>query len=479
MSDGRPPVFFKPDAFDQIAAWMELVWRSKKTRVLFVSHNMGGGCERHIQELSEYLRGDLEILTVRASGKKEAILHFGTRRHGIGLRFKMPGDYGELIKLLKYLGISRVHYHHLMNLHPKIQDLPGDFDIPYDVTLHDYWFINANPTYTNEKGYPTQAPDLSDRISPNASPADTMVAHKWPKSHARFLYQADRVIAPSVYTARLYKRHFPNLMPIIVHHPDREKCGPYPAVRMTTVRPGEFLNVVVLGALNREKGADILEETALWCRDSCFRVKFHLIGYAYRTLDKTVVIHGRYDDSMLKKHIMDLNPHVIWFPALWPETYSYTLSVALESGKPVVAPNIGAFAERLTNRPLTWIRSWKTSGKEWAKFFHTLNETVFKDPKIAVFPWEDQPKTLWNYKQNYHIKPISLQKAADEFMPDKKWIERFVYREVMTSKEKLLLWLLRIRFHPVMDKLLRRVPYHIERRIKRWFSRKPIHEIMQ
>jgi len=64
-------------------------------------------------------------------------------------------------------------------------------------------------------------------------------------------------------------------------------------------------------------------------------------------------------------------------------------------------------------------------------------------------------------------------------MPDKKWIERFVYREVMTSKEKLLLWLLRIRFHPVMDKLLRRVPYHIERRIKRWFSRKPIHEIMQ
>lgn len=480
MSDGKPPVFCKSDELDQIAAWMELFRRSKKTRLLFVSHNMGGGCERHIQELSEYLRGDLEILTVRASHKKQAILHFGTRRDGIGLRFKMPGDYGELLKLCKYLTISRIHYHHLMALHPKFQDLPGDLDMPYDVTLHDSWFINPDTTFTVKKGCHTQDPDMPDRICPDTGPVpDNMAAHKRPKNHARFLYQADRVIAPSVYTARLYKHHFPNLMPIVAHHPDREKCGPYPAVCMAPVRPGEFLSVAVLGALNREKGADILEETALQCRDRGFKVKFHLIGYGYRTLAKTVITLGPYKEYMLKHHIKNIQPHLIWFPTLCPETYSYTLSAALEAGKPVVASDMGTFLERLAHRPLTWIKPCQTSGEAWAAFLNMLRETVFKGAKTAEIVWDDQPKTSWNYKQNYKTPSAYSRTAADEFRPDEKWIKEFIFKDLTNSKEKVLLWLLNIRFHPLMAKLLQKVPYHMERRIKRWFSRKPIHEIMQ
>lgn len=38
------------------------------------------------------------------------------------------------------------------------------------------------------------------------------------------------------------------------------------------------------------------------------------------------------------------------FPAQWPETYSYTLSHALASGLPIIAPNLGAFPERLSGR---------------------------------------------------------------------------------------------------------------------------------
>jgi glycosyltransferase involved in cell wall biosynthesis len=35
------------------------------------------------------------------------------------------------------------------------------------------------------------------------------------------------------------------------------------------------------------------------------------------------------------------------FPAIWPETWCYTLSEALEFGLPVIAPNLGALGTRL------------------------------------------------------------------------------------------------------------------------------------
>jgi hypothetical protein len=59
---------------------------------------------------------------------------------------------------------------------------------------------------------------------------------------------------------------------------------------------------------------------------------------------------GAYEADELKKRIADSGCDVIFFPARWPETYSYTLSSALESGVPIVAPKLGAFPERLSGR---------------------------------------------------------------------------------------------------------------------------------
>lgn len=82
-------------------------------------------------------------------------------------------------------------------------------------------------------------------------------------------------------------------------------------------------------------------------------------------MNKAVKTHGRYDDEELKRIINNLNPHVIWFPAQCYETYSYTLSAALRSGRPLVVPNIGAFPERVDARPCTWIEPWNKDVDAW------------------------------------------------------------------------------------------------------------------
>ena len=48
-----------------------------------------------------------------------------------------------------------------------------------------------------------------------------------------------------------------------------------------------------------------------------------------------------------------------------PETYSYTLSVALASGLPIVASALGALPERLAQHPRSVTVPWNAPPAEW------------------------------------------------------------------------------------------------------------------
>jgi len=56
-------------------------------------------------------------------------------------------------------------------------------------------------------------------------------------------------------------------------------------------------------------------------------------------------------DEEISEHrglIDDVGPHVLLFVQRWPETYSFALSEAFQTGYPILAPDIGAFSERVT-----------------------------------------------------------------------------------------------------------------------------------
>ena len=56
---------------------------------------------------------------------------------------------------------------------------------------------------------------------------------------------------------------------------------------------------------------------------------------------------------------------MLFFPAQVPETYSYTLSVALATRTPIVASALGAFPERLAGRPGVRLVPWNATPQEW------------------------------------------------------------------------------------------------------------------
>ena len=60
-----------------------------------------------------------------------------------------------------------------------------------------------------------------------------------------------------------------------------------------------------------------------------------------------VTVTGRYLEENAQNTLANLSPHVVWLPSVWPETYSYTLSIALLADLPVMAFDIGAIARRI------------------------------------------------------------------------------------------------------------------------------------
>jgi hypothetical protein len=62
--------------------------------------------------------------------------------------------------------------------------------------------------------------------------------------------------------------------------------------------------------------------------------------------DASVSITGKYEESeigaLLSQHPLD----VAFLPSVWPETFCYTLSIALAASLPVCVFNLGAQADR-------------------------------------------------------------------------------------------------------------------------------------
>ena len=471
-----------PAEIHRIRVRLEMLHRSPRHKVLHITHHLGGGTKKHIAELGTYLQNSMDALVIRPVEDGCITLFLGAIDSAPHIQFSLPDAYPELLRLLEYVGVSRLHFHHTLSLETSVWGLPHDLGVPFDITLHDYYFLNANPTQTDAKGRFTR--DQDAQVSSYPLPVSL---HEWQENQNQLLQAADRVIAPSGYMAKLFAEYFPHIDYTVVYHPDSEMDMPYPDL----LRPredGEVLRILVIGALSLEKGADILESTAVMAQKTSAPLEFHLLGYAYRPLAGAVKEYGAYEEARIDSLIKDLAPDLVWFPALWPETYSYTLSEVMRTGLPMVVPNLGAFPERVANRPLTWVTEWDQTPEDWCELFLRCRD----DLQLAAsgstdLHWRDQylpPGTKDFYQQQY-LPEADFEAVHPDLELDMEWLagvlessrEKHLAVSALTKKEELLLRLVDLR-QGVMGRLMSRfVPMGIQRTLKRSLSRKPLHEL--
>jgi O-antigen biosynthesis protein len=156
------------------------------------------------------------------------------------------------------------------------------------------------------------------------------------------------VLVPDEDAAERLGRYFPEVTFEISPHEDIDPTQI--PIRLPELAPHEKLRIVIIGAIGKIKGFEVLLACARNARQRRLPLEFVLMGYSMndRLLKEAgVSITGRYLDENARDTLKGLGPHVVWLPSLWPETYSYTLSIALQCGLPVFAFDIGAISRRI------------------------------------------------------------------------------------------------------------------------------------
>jgi hypothetical protein len=127
--------------------------------------------------------------------------------------------------------------------------------------------------------------------------------------------------------------------------------------------------VAILGRLTRDKGFDVVVACARDAERRGLPLAFRVLGSTEAPLPPLpagrISMTGEYPEGELSRLVAAESPDMMLFAAQWPETWSYTLTAALATGRPIVASSLGALGERLAGVPNATIVPWDAPAETW------------------------------------------------------------------------------------------------------------------
>ncbi|MCK5356080.1 MAG: glycosyltransferase, partial [Methyloprofundus sp.] len=328
---------------------------------LFVMHGLGGGAKAHGEHLAQLLEAQQQAvleLSVITPGKWQ----LQSPRFGYTLIYHYPEDYGQLVDDLSELGISRVHYHQVLGFPKKIWQLAEQLGCSYDFTAHDFMPICPRINMIDETGAFCAESQFDVEkcqrcIALNGVTNSEVELHleafggsveKWRIFYAIVLAKAKHIFCPSNSTAAIYRQHLSLSSIKVMPHPEESfTILPVPALAEEGV-----LSVAVIGAIGDHKGYRLLLDCAKNALKEGFPLRFIVAGYTRddESLAKlaNVTITGAYQNAaQLAGFLQRYDCRVAAFLSVWPETFCYTLTEALQNNLYPVTLDYGAVAERL------------------------------------------------------------------------------------------------------------------------------------
>ncbi len=320
-------------------------------RLLFVTHAWGGGVEQQVKSLAASLSQSARVAILRPCDGQSVEITIPS-----GATYRVAStDWAALVSALNALNFERIHLHHVHGFPRNILELDQTLGVPLTCSLHDYASICPQYQLVDPDGRYCGEPDESGcnaciRGRPHAWALDIA---EWRAAWAATLSRADRVIAPSQSVADKVARYLPKLAIHVAPHDEL---------------PVEFpriIKVVLLGALSKSKGLTVACAVNAFAQRTNSPLAFRLIGHAAEPLPKNLTATGSYEADDLPRLIAIERPDVIWLPSQVPETYSFTLSIAISSGLPIVASDFGAFPERLQGLANASLLPFDSSAERW------------------------------------------------------------------------------------------------------------------
>ncbi len=204
----------------RLALSIEAVRAQALPVILFVTHALGGGVQRHIDDLLDALARDAVVLRLTPGGL--STLRLDAPRSALVAPLELVADLqGQLLlDVLRAYGVRRAHLHSVVGYPLDVRELVGELGVPFDFTVHDYYPLCPQITMSDPLGRYCGEPDeagCARCIAARPTSGGLGIA-AWREEHGWLFHDAARVLAPSADTAARVRRYHPDVEVLVVPH---------------------------------------------------------------------------------------------------------------------------------------------------------------------------------------------------------------------------------------------------------------------
>ncbi len=401
----------------RIAATAARFRQSGRPVVVHVSHALGGGVEKHVEELCRRISGRVHslVLTPLVTSGSNTCLRLRSPNPADGLDFAFKAGVDYLVSLFRSFGVSAFHFHQLAGHVIDFAEIVGRVNAPFYLTIHDYMLLcpRVNLMFRGESYCGERGRDQCSNCLAGTELDRYKGIEDWRAGYGWLFDRARAVICPSRDAALRCLRYHRHAHCLVVpherYHPD---CSQ--PVLVPEAAAHIPLRIAVLGVLARHKGADVIAKLVDTIQRDGLPLQLRLIGHSDGDIAAPAIVYaetGPYADDQILQLIDAFNPHLILFPVQWPETYSYTLTAALRSNRPLMIPDLGALPERVQGRAWTWVFARDLGGEQLARRLGEIRNHNFIDrvepPATRVGLGDDValPSRYDWYEQDYGREP--------------------------------------------------------------------------
>ncbi len=304
---------------------------------LVIDNWLDGGTARAAEDIAALVQ-PADALVLRVTGQQDG--HVVLTADGLALHAVFAANEGEaLFAMLAALPIARVVVHHLLGFTQDVIEPLRRFLADHDSVfhVHDFYYACPRVTLIDASGSfcGGASADRCDRCLTMDGAHHAHRLDEMPVAEHRALFQsvlakARHVVAPSLDAASRLAALMPGIEPIALPHPQTGTTFPI------GVRRGGPTDICLLGAIGPHKGSHTLLALARHAALNHPDFRFHVIGFTNIDDDLeaigNVTVTGRYEPEALAGLVDRSGARIALFLHGWPETFSYTLTEAVEPG---------------------------------------------------------------------------------------------------------------------------------------------------
>jgi tetratricopeptide (TPR) repeat protein/glycosyltransferase involved in cell wall biosynthesis len=360
--------------------------------VCFILHNTTdlainfplGGTEYHCGALIEEIRETQPVYTLCFNRHNSSLLLNIFLAQEV-LRFQFPCFLPEtnnyqysnpqflkvFVEVLEYFQPGLIHIHHLINL--PIKDIMAgleQLDIPYCLTLHDYYLIC--PSFNlldrhNQFCYERKSQDYCRQCIQALFGQGKNLKEDWYDYCQELMLNAATIFTPSETAKSYFIQEYPQLTDKIqvIRHGIAKKADLNKIDKNNSRRFSSLpLRIAFVGGISNHKGLDLIIELLATIQTNPqmqSKFSFELFGELSEPLPASIQnlqLHGRYEPLELPHLLKEVD--LVMFAGIWAETYCLVADEVLAAGIPIITTPIGAVAERVTKFGVGWIAQSST-----------------------------------------------------------------------------------------------------------------------